>query len=65
VTAPQGEATNPLSWEALDAKFRAATRMVATDAQQNQLLSAINDTRAGDQSALTACLEGLTFHRSN
>jgi 2-methylcitrate dehydratase PrpD len=65
VTAPQGEATNPLSWEALEAKFRAATRMVTTDGQQNQLLSAINDARAGDLSALTGCLEGLTFRRSN
>lgn len=61
VTAPQGEASNPLSWEALEAKFRAATRRAATDAQQTQVLRAIDDARAGDLSALTACLERLTL----
>lgn len=62
LTAPQGEATSPLSWAALETKFSAATRMVATDVQQNQVLSAVNDARAGSLSTLTACLERLTLN---
>lgn len=61
VTAPKGEATNPLSWEELEAKFCAATRMVATHAQQDQVISAINDARAGHLPNLTTCLTSLTF----
>lgn len=61
VTAPKGEASNPLSWAELEAKFRAATRMIATDAQQDQVLNAINVARAGSLSHLTACLAGLTL----
>jgi 2-methylcitrate dehydratase PrpD len=56
VTAPQGEAANPLSWLALEAKFMAETRMVATEVQQKQLLGAINSARSGDPAALTALL---------
>ena len=62
ITAPKGEATNPLSWAELEAKFSAATRMVATDTQQNRMLSAMNNARAGSLTALTACLEGLTLN---
>lgn len=62
VTAPKGEATNPLSWVELEAKFSAATRMVATHTQQNQVLGAMNDARAGSLAALTACLEGLILN---
>jgi 2-methylcitrate dehydratase PrpD len=47
VTAPKGEATHPLSWEELEAKLRAATRRVATDARQSGVLSALNHARAG------------------
>src|SRR5579862_4140532 len=39
LTVPRGEATNPLSWEALEAKFSAATRVVVTDAQRRFLAS--------------------------
>lgn len=59
VTAPRGEATNPLSWAALEAKFKAATRRLATDAQQNEVLNAVSDVRMGNLSSLTICLEGL------
>lgn len=62
LTAPQGEATNPLSRATLEAKFNAATRMVATDIQQKQLLSAVNDVRAGSLSTLMDCLEGLNLN---
>jgi 2-methylcitrate dehydratase PrpD len=63
VTTPRGEATQPLSWEALEAKLRVETRLVATPAQQNQLLSAINGVRAGDLSALGACLRDMSLGR--
>ncbi len=62
VTAPKGEATNPLSWAELEAKFSAATRMVATQAQQNQVLRSMKDVRAGNLTTLTACLGGLTLN---
>jgi 2-methylcitrate dehydratase PrpD len=62
VTSPKGEAANPLSWADLEAKFNAATRMVATAAQQNQVVAAMYDARAGNLSALTACLAALTLH---
>lgn len=65
VTAPRGEATNPLSWAALEAKFRTTTRMVATDAQRNQVLSAMNDARAGNLTTVTASLARLILSRSN
>jgi 2-methylcitrate dehydratase PrpD len=63
VTAPRGEATQPLSWEALETKLRVGTRLVATPAQQNQLLSAINGVRTGDLSALGACLREMRLGR--
>ncbi|MFH8739243.1 MmgE/PrpD family protein [Streptomyces sp. NPDC017964] len=61
VVTPRGEATNPLSWADLEAKFKAATRMVATEAQQNQVLSAMNEARAGNLTALTASLAGMSL----
>ena len=61
VTAPRGEATNPLSWDALEAKFRAATRLNATADQQAETLAAINGLRAGDLSTLMKCLRELTL----
>lgn len=65
VTAPRGEATTPLSWADLEAKFMAATRLVATGAEQSRVIRAMNDARAGNLSALTDCLEGLALVRSN
>ena len=61
VTAPRGEATWPLSWEALEEKLRVATRLVASPDQQSQLLSALDELRAGDLSALDACLREMSF----
>ena len=61
LTAPRGEAASPLSWEALELKFRAATRLVATSAQQDQVLGALLDARAGDLSSLVACLTSTTL----
>jgi 2-methylcitrate dehydratase PrpD len=61
VTAPKGEATNPLSWADLEAKFNAATRLVATAAQRDQVVTAMNDARAGSLPALTASLAEITL----
>ena len=61
VTEPNGEATRPLSWDELEAKLRAATRFVATGAQQNELLAAVNGLRDGNLASLIACLSGLTL----
>jgi 2-methylcitrate dehydratase PrpD len=65
LTAPQGEASNPLSWGALVAKFCAATRMVATDAQRGQILRAMDDVCAGSLSALSVCISEITLDSSN
>lgn len=59
LTAPRGEAASPLSREALEAKFRAATRMVATSAQQDQVLGALLHVRAGELSSLVDCLTSM------
>lgn len=56
VTAPRGEASNPLSWTDLEAKFKVATRLVASDAQQNQVLSALHEASAGHLTALVTSL---------
>ncbi|WP_051055407.1 MmgE/PrpD family protein [Rhodococcus opacus] len=61
VVTPRGEATNPLSWAELEAKFEAATRMVATEAQQRLVLGAMDDARAGNLTALTASLAEVTL----
>jgi len=55
-TAPQGEASNPLSWGDLETKFREVTRLVATEAQNTLILNAMNDARDGRLSPLISCL---------
>jgi 2-methylcitrate dehydratase PrpD len=61
VTEPKGEATSPLSWDELEAKLRAGTRFVATDAQQNQLIAAVNGARDGSLGGLQRCLSDLSL----
>lgn len=65
LTAPRGEAANPLSRAELEAKVRAATRTVATPLQQDRLLGAIDQARTGDLSALTHCLTDLVLGSAN
>jgi 2-methylcitrate dehydratase PrpD len=57
VTAPRGEASNPLTWAELEDKLRAATRQVATEDQQEELLDAIRNAPADGHSALEMCLK--------
>ncbi|KQR77123.1 2-methylcitrate dehydratase [Burkholderia sp. Leaf177] len=61
VTAPRGEASAPLSNDALETKFIAATRKVATATQQQRLLNALRDVRSEDLCSLDACLNELTL----
>lgn len=56
VTSPRGEASDPLSWAELEAKFRTATRMLATDIQQDRILGSLGELRSGSLAALKACL---------
>jgi 2-methylcitrate dehydratase PrpD len=56
VTGPDGEATDAPTWEMLETKFKAATRLVATSDQQNTILKAVHSANAGDLSALMATL---------
>ncbi len=57
VTAPRGEASNPLSWAELEDKLRAATRLVATKEQQDDLLRALRRASTEGLPALEACLK--------
>ncbi len=52
VTAPKGEASHPLSWSELEAKFRAATRFALATDRQDKIIAAMDKARAGDFSQL-------------
>lgn len=61
VMSPRGEATNPLSWEELEAKFRVATRIAATESQQTELLAAIRTAKSQGMGQLMDCLSHNVF----
>lgn len=61
ITAPRGEAANPLAQTELEAKFRAATRRLATRDQQNRIFDAVNAFRKGNLDALAQCLGSLVL----
>ncbi|KSV63388.1 hypothetical protein N183_35650 [Sinorhizobium sp. Sb3] len=64
VTVPKGDAADPLSWKDVQAKFRAVTRLVANEAEQERLLDAVDDARTGRRiSALQDCLAQIDFTR--
>jgi 2-methylcitrate dehydratase PrpD len=62
VTAPRGEASDPPSWDALEAKLRTATRFIAAPAEQEALLDAVRRLRDGDHADLMRRL-GLRLSR--
>lgn len=64
VTAPRGEATKALTWAELEAKFRAATRLIATEEQQSRLLDAVDALASGDLDGLLACLGTQVFEHA-
>lgn len=65
-SAPTPPAGEPLmSWDELEEKFRTATRLVATQAQQQQVLVAVSEARSGDMNALLACLSGTKLKIAN
>jgi len=57
VTTPLGEPSNPMSWRALEDKFRMATRKVMDAARQEDMLSAVGKLAEGDASPLMKALE--------
>lgn len=59
VTGPRGEASAPPSWQDLEGKLRLVTRDVATLAQQDVLLAAVQQLREGDHGALMAAFAEL------
>jgi 2-methylcitrate dehydratase PrpD len=61
VTAPRGEATDPLSWQELEEKFLTASRHIATQGQQAEILDAARQLKDGDIAPLMACLSQMTF----
>jgi 2-methylcitrate dehydratase PrpD len=64
VTAPRGEASDPLTWEELEDKFVTATRLVAAPASQQGVLASIRSSMKGDSDALAAMLGTVTFNGS-
>ncbi|WP_343676741.1 MmgE/PrpD family protein [Paraburkholderia heleia] len=57
VTAPRGEAGDPLTWAELEAKYVAATRLTATGPQQQRMLAAFGCMREdADLAPLKVCL---------
>jgi 2-methylcitrate dehydratase PrpD len=63
ITAPRGEATDPLSWQELEEKFLTASRHVATEGQQAEVLEAARQLKDGDIAPLMASLSRMTFSR--
>jgi len=61
ITAPRGEATDPLSWQELEEKFLTASRNIATQGQQAEILDAARQLKDGDIAPLMACLSQMTF----
>lgn len=59
VIAPRGEASAPLSWSELEAKFRTATRFTTLPAQQEDILSAIRRLQDGDMTPFLAAISGI------
>ena len=57
VTTPLGEPSNPMSWRALEDKFRTATRNVMDAARQEDMLGAVGKLAEGDVSPLMKALE--------
>ena len=63
VTAPRGEATQPFSWQELEQKFVMASRGVAREDQQTELLNAARKLKTGDASHFMSKLACMTFTR--
>ena len=61
VTAPRGEATQPLSWQELEEKFLTASRYVASAEQQTELLAAVRKLKEGNAADLMAKLARMRF----
>lgn len=61
ITAPKGEATDPLSWQEIRAKFKAVSKLVSDDATLDGLLDAIEEMGNGRMAALTDQLSHLDF----
>jgi len=61
VTAPRGEATQPLSWQELEEKFLTASRKVASAEQQIQVLAAVRKLKEGNAADLMSKLARMRF----
>ncbi len=56
ITAPRGEASDPLSWEDLRGKFRTATRNVMSAERQQSVLDAVDQLANGEFAPLMRVL---------
>jgi 2-methylcitrate dehydratase PrpD len=56
ITAPRGEATNPMSWDDICEKFFVATAAVMREPQQRRVVRDVEDLSAGDLAPLLAAL---------
>lgn len=64
VVAPSGEARAAPSWSELEDKLRLASRLVASSAQQDELLAALRALRAGRHDALLSALATINLCRA-
>jgi len=53
--------TDPLSWRELEEKFLTASRHIATQGQQAEILEAAGQLKDGEIAPLMACLSQMTF----
>ncbi|OWZ92299.1 2-methylcitrate dehydratase [Sinorhizobium sp. LM21] len=65
ITAPKGEASNPLTWQETRAKFKAVSRYVADDVTSDAILDAIEKMRNGSMVDLTDHLSRFDFRSAN
>ncbi|MBB5411121.1 2-methylcitrate dehydratase PrpD [Paraburkholderia sp. HC6.4b] len=59
-TVPKGKGEH-VTWQELESKFKMATRLVALPAQQNEIVEAVHQARAGNASSLMTCLAEVRF----
>lgn len=65
VTAPKGEATDPLSWPEVRAKFKAVSKLVADDATLDAMLDAVDEMCNGRMNTLTNQLARLDLTKQS
>ncbi|MGF6641644.1 MmgE/PrpD family protein [Paraburkholderia sp. MM6662-R1] len=59
-TAPKGKGED-VTWQELESKFKMATRLVASQTQQNEIVDAVHRARTENIASLMTCLAEMKF----